>query len=489
MPVANNVKVSPFSESGMTGLVYSNAGSVDEEFLPNLLGRQAIRVYKEMRDNDPMIGAILFCIDMLLRSVTWKAEQNPNAQDPVGDAEFLQQCMEDMSHTWPDFVSEIMTMLPFGWSWFEVVYKRRNGPQSEDDLNAPAGSLYTDGKVGWRKFAIRSQESLDHWSFDDNGGVQAMVQRAAPLFEEVTIPIQKSLLFRTTTLKNNPEGRSIFRNAYRPWFYKQRMEVIEGIGVERDLAGLPIAYVDPQIMKASATAEDKALLGTITRIIQNIKRDKSEGVVWPMAYDPVTGNKTFDLQLLSAGGSRQFDTNSIIGRYTNAIAMTVMADFIMLGHEVVGSFALSSDKTDLFAIAMGTFLDGIAGVINRFAVSRLWALNGMDTTTLPKIIHGDLSTPDIAEVAAYILQLVQAGMPMFPDQQLENHLRQIAHLPEVQGEEGELYPEEDDTPANPVDTSKPVRLQPPNPPQPLATPMPANNSGQSTSLPTALSTT
>ena len=72
--------------------------------------------------------------------------------------------------------------------------------------------------------------------------------------------MEKCLLFRTQTHKNNPEGRSILRNAYRSWYFKKRIEEIEGVGIERDLAGIPIAYVDPAIMSAGATADQQAML-------------------------------------------------------------------------------------------------------------------------------------------------------------------------------------------------------------------------------------
>ena len=31
----------------------------------------------------------------------------------------------------------------------------------------------------------------------------------------------QALLFRTKSRKDNPEGRSILRNAYRPWYFKE----------------------------------------------------------------------------------------------------------------------------------------------------------------------------------------------------------------------------------------------------------------------------
>jgi hypothetical protein len=170
----------------------------------------------------------------------------------------------------------------------------------------------------------------------------------------------------------------------------------------------------------------------------------------------------YDLKLLTTAGARQFDTNAIITRYNQQIAMTVLADFILLGHENVGSFSLSSDKTDLFTIAMGTYLDSIAGVKNKFAVPRLFLLNGMDAANPPKIVHGDIDDPDLQEMAQYILALVQAGMPLFPDTQLENHLRQIAHLPEIQGGDDvdfpDPMPELPPGPSDPNDPAKPKAM-------------------------------
>src|SRR5205823_5722858 len=102
------------------------------------------------------------------------------------------------------------------------------------------------------------------------------------------------------------------------------------------------------------------------------------------------------------------------------------ADFILLGHENVGSFALSSDKTDLFAVALGTYLDVIEDTFNRYAVPRLFELNNMNLENLPEVKHGDIEQPDLAELGAYIAALVQAGAPLFPDTDLEKYLREVA---------------------------------------------------------------
>lgn len=408
-------------ELGSTGLRYFS-GRLDEEFLNSLQGERGRQVFREMADNDPVVGAILFAVDMLMRRVKWEVVGGSSE-----DNDFLSSCMDDMSNPWTDVISEVMSMLVFGWSWHEIVYKKRVGPK---ESSSSFRSRYTDGKIGWRKIPGRAQETLWLWEFDDEGGVKGMWQRAFPDLELRYMPIEKSLLFRTTFKKNNPEGKSILRNSYRPWNLKKHIENIEAIGIERDLAGLPIALVPPQILSSSATAEERTIRNELEKIVKNVRQDEQAGIIFPMAYDEL-GKPLYEFKLLSSAGKRQFDTNAIIGRYDQRIAMSVLADFVLLGHETHGSFSLSSDKTDLFATALGTWLDHIQDVFNSFAVPRLFELNGVNTEELPKIKHGDIESPDLTVLGDLIGKLSSAGMPLFPDKALENKIRDLADLPKV----------------------------------------------------------
>lgn len=418
-----SASASPMTELGLSGLQRSG-GFIQEEFLSALRGNRAIKVFREMSDNDPVVGAILFAIDKLIRGVKWNVNPGKDNNEEEERTVLLRECMDDMTITWPDFISEVMSMLPYGWSYFEIVYKKRNGPQKDGTR-----SKYSDGKIGWRKFAIRSQDSLMTWEFDpENGGLLGMTQVAPPHYRPTTIPIEKALLFRTSTTKNNPEGRSVLRNAYRPWYFKKRIEEIEAIGVERDLAGFPVLYMDPKLMASNATDADKAAFEDYKAMVRNIRRDEQEGAIIPSVYDR-EGRKLIELQLLSSGGARSFDTGGIIERYNRNIAMTVLADFILLGHEQTGSFALSSDKTDMFAVALGAWLQSIAAVINTYAVPRLLALNGMSLEDAPQLVPGDIEEQPLAEVVAAIVQLAGIGMPVFPNEELQEKLYERMNLP------------------------------------------------------------
>ena len=422
-----------FMEVGTSGLV-QYGGKIQEDFLRQLQGRSGVANFREMSDNDPVVGAIMHAIEMLMRTVDWSVDASDvNDEEAVAYAEFVAGCMQDMSHSWDDTLSSIMSFLTYGFSVHEIVYKRREG----QDADTP--SKFNDGLVGWKKLPIRGQSTIYDWDIDANGGIHGLTQEQF-LGEtygrnNVYIPIEKLLLFRTSTKYNNPRGRSVLRNAFLPWYYKTKIQEIEAIGIERDLAGMPVAMVPPQLLSDNATQAESAALNAIKELVRNIKRDEQEGIVFPLAYDPDTGNLAYDLKLLSTGGRRQFDTNAIINRYDQRIAMSVLADFILLGHQATGTQALSVSKIQLFLDSLSAWLRAISEVFNQHGVPRLMRLNGFDISKAPSINFQSPDNIDLGSLGTFIQQLAGAGAPLFPDEDLEGYLREVAGLPRLMAEE------------------------------------------------------
>lgn len=390
-----------------------------EEFLSELRGRKGAEVFTEMSNNDETIGAILFAIEMLVRQASWNVEPGGSTAKDREAAEFVKSCMDDMQQTWIDTISEILSFLTYGWSFHEIVYKRRMGRTNDNRTS----SKYDDGLIGWMKLPIRSQETLYQWEYDDQDNLIGMTQMPPPDFGLITIPMNKAMLFRTRSRKDNPEGRSILRTAYRSWYFKRRIQEIEGIGIERDLAGLPVITTPEGMDIWDKDDEDmNAIRAGLEAMVKNIRRDSTEGLVLPFGY-------TFELT--STGGSRQFDTNSIIARYDTKISQTVLADFIQLGHESVGSFALSSDKTNLFSMAICAFLDIICQTFNSQGIPALIDINGdhfAGVTDYPRLTHGDIEDVDLATVATFIKDMTSIGV-IIPDESLEDYVRQLGKLP------------------------------------------------------------
>lgn len=455
-PMANGPQM---GELGATGLErYS--GIINEEWLHQLKGVQGQRVYREMSENDPVVGAVLYAIEMLLRPVTWTCEPASDASEDQEAAEFVGSLFEDMSHTTADFVSEWMACPIYGYAPFEIVPKLRNG----DNILPGLSSQFDDGRMGVRKLAIRHPQTVERWLFDEAGGIQGLVQRAAPRWDHVSIPIDRLLLFRTMMRKGNPEGMSLLRRAFVPWYRKKKLEAIEAVGIERNMAGFPLMYYPPEWL---SDATYSSQLDEVKKIVQRVKADEQAGLALPMILDP-NGNQLLKFELIATSGKQGTDVTPIIERYDRRIAMTILADVILLGHEKVGSFALADSKTNLFTVGLGALLDDIGAVFSRHLIPRMIRRNGLRVTKMPMLKHSDLETVDLTALGDYITKLASAGAPLFPSEEgrLERHLYRVAGLPEPEGDfpplrlvpggPGNEQPQEFDADGNPiprVDTS------------------------------------
>lgn len=419
-----------FAPIGVSGLRHFS-GYVREEFLRELMGLRATRVYREMRDNDAIVGGVMFAIEMLLRKVEWEVKPpEDGGPDDEAAAEFVAECLDDLQLPFSNYIADCLSFLTYGFSLHEIVYKRRLG---DAPARARERSKFDDRRIGWAGFPTRAQDTIQRWQFDDEGMTTGAWQQPPLGGTERLLPLEKCLLFRTTSHKDNPEGRSCLRNAYVAWYFKKRLSEIEAIGVERDLAGLPLMRIPAAIMDPNADATAQAQYAAAKNMVVNVRRDAQEGIILPSDRDE-HGQARYDFELLTTGGTRQFDTDKIINRYDQRIAMTLLADFILLGHEKVGSFALSSDKTDLFAFALGAWLQEIGAQFNRHAVPRLLRLNGMAGQC--ELRHGDIEQLELDKFTAAVEALTGAGMPLFPDPVAENAARKRIGLPSL--EESEL---------------------------------------------------
>lgn len=391
---------------------------VYEEFLSQLRWPRAGEIYKEMAYNDPVVGSILYMAEMLIRNVKWSVQRASDKSVDIQAADFVNSCMDDMDTSWSDVISEVISMLTYGFSFHEIVYKVRRGPNSG---SSKYNSKYTDGRIGWRRMPVRAQSTLYQWVFADDGDIKAFIQLAPPDYKVTVIPLSKGLLFRTRLSRDNPEGISLLRNAYRPWYFKKRIEEVEGIGIERDLAGLPVLTAPEGMDLWDASNPNMvALKNNAETLIKNVRKDSEEGILLPFGWD---------LELLTTGSSRNFDTSAIINRYDNRIAITMLSDLVLIGGDKTGSFALAETKEDLLASALQSQLGSIADVLNTYAIPNLIQYNSFPgLVEHPRIVPGLIQKANIKELA---LLLRSMGLNIAGDMVLQNHLRTSTGMPEM----------------------------------------------------------
>lgn len=407
-------KAKPTDELGVTGLLQWQ-GNITEAYRPNLYWPAAYKVYNEMLRRDPTIAALLNSIKLLARTASWTVEPASSAEPDQRAAEFLESCLGDMTITLEDAVEDLLTAIPFGWSWSEIVYKRRNRQSAEQS------SAYDDGLIGWHKFAPRRQSSFSRWEFDDNGGLQGLHQ--AVMFDSRYMPITKSLHFTAQRDAGNPEGLALLESIYEAWHYVKTLQLYNGIGFERSFVGLPVfEYGDPEHPYTPDDSDE----AEVRAMGQGLRQNSQAYVSYPASK--------LHFRLETVANPNAASLLETIKQYRVWMLQVALADFIALGTLTSGgSYALGQDKSELFLMAIDGWLDKLAhvdklGIFNRYAVPRLFDYNTFDgITAYPRIKHSSVQKPNLPALSSY-LQSLSAFIT--PNPELESELLRKANLPQ-----------------------------------------------------------
>ncbi|NIU03773.1 MAG: hypothetical protein GWN29_04965 [Gammaproteobacteria bacterium] len=415
-------RYTPFGVPGLR----RKGGEVDEEWLSDLRGSKAAKVYREMADNDAIVGAFLLVVEMLLRQTDYRIEPADNSPLAKATADFAESAIDDMRGGMPGFMTEFLTSLVYGWAWMEKLWKIRRGPSYE---TPQLRSRYHDGRIGLQRIQLIGQESLHEWLFDEADQVIAMVQQAPPPNTGLrTIPREKALHVRFRYTKDNPEGYSLLRVCYQSYYHKKNLQFVEAVGIERDLAGYPVMEVPAELLESTDSA-DTTVVDEYKDLVRKIKADEYQGVVIPSETGPDGQPSGFRLRLLTSGGRRPADVDPVIRRYDSRIAMSLMSEFLVVGLDKVGSLALHSDKTALFSVALGALLDERDRQWNDEVFPELMILNGWPAEAAPRLVHGDIEKVDLQALGAFLTSAVGSGA-VTVDDRLESWVRERTGLPE-----------------------------------------------------------
>jgi len=415
---------------GVSGDNTRNGQIRADEFLPELRGRKAVRKYREMRDNDSTIGAVMYAVEQILRDVNLDVKPANDTPEAKAEAEFVKSVLHDMDHSLDDHVAEALSFLSYGFAWFEVTYKRRVGPNERLDKKR---SKYSDGRLGVRKIASRAPWTISKFDPDlDTGDILGVEQSVSHINGSNYIPVSKSLYYRTTSLNGDASGRSILRNAYTSYEYLNNLQAIEAIAVERELAGIPVARIPSEYLSASASTEQAGFVGNLQTILRDVKFNEQGYIILPSDTYPdkdgaPTNIRLVDVELMSSNGSRNIDINPIISRYQHDIARSVLSEFLLLGTSG-GSYALSKSKTDLFLRALESYIQAVVDVLNKQLVERLWKLNGLDYALMPTIVAGDVAPHDLREISSFLRNLNGAGIDVSSHPEVITDLMGIAEI-------------------------------------------------------------
>ena len=407
---------------------------IREEYLRELQGRQGRAKYREMYANDVVRRAVR-AIKLPMLAASWNVE---GAEGPDAEAaqEFVLQCIDDMSHTWFEFMDETITgTTVYGASVFQPLYKRRRGQQPKEIY---LQSDHDDGLWGWESFSPRGQETWEGWVWDEAGRLIALRQMTETGLVEV--PLYRCVHFVNEGKMGDPNGESMLRAAYEPWYGLRHADTWIGILIER-MGGVPIAKVNTADLPVFDPSDPDmvALRAYVENGLTAFRLDEQMGAFLPFGIDFEITKPPINIA----------DIESYIRLCSWRILGSVLAQFLELGQAPQGSYSKSQSDKEFFLLAEEAFLQRmVAETLNRQEIPRLFGMNAgsFRLTKLPRLVPSDMQVPTLAELAEPLSKLVQFGVVQ-PGPKLQEYVRGVGDLPE---EEEEAMEEAPTMPAGPA---------------------------------------
>lgn len=411
-------------ESGYMGLSIFSGVSTDE-IKRELNFPYNIKIYKEMSYHSA-INASLTLFENIVGKATWSFKPPVDATaEEIKQCKLVQSMMDDMEHTWPEFIRDTLSMNIFGFTVHEKVYRKR--------LKAN-GSMFDDGLIGWKKLPIRAQETIQKFIFSDDGneirGVKQNLSGVTDLYNryenrvtnEVIMARAKFMLFRAGRHRGDPFGKSPLRDAYLAWRFLTALEDLEAVGVAKDLNGLPILMLPPQYLSEDATPEQKAIKTYYENAMRNLQMNQQSAMILPNAYDPDSKKPLFSLELLSVDGKKAFDISKIKEYYKNLIMTSLFSDVLIMGQSATGSFALGAIKNSLSGAASEGMIKVICEVINQDLIKQTYELNGWDVSRRGTMDYDNLEDADLETLSKFLQRTASVGL-IEKDREVLNFVR------------------------------------------------------------------
>ncbi|WP_081637179.1 phage portal protein family protein [Gordonia terrae] len=382
-----------FGDSGVA--IFSGIISDSDEYISSLRGPALMRTIEEMRRGDSTVKAGLIAAKAPLIAADWYAQAAGKEKVDLDIKALTDHTMVKVLHWKQRLLPEILTMIDFGFSVFEIVV---------DWIEFEGKEYLVPVKVAYRK-----QTTIQAWETKEKKrGITQMTANG----EIVSIPDEKMIPFTFQQEGDNWQGLSILRPAYSSWYYKKHMEKIEALQQERQ--GLGVVKIKHPV-KASDTMKQSARQGA-----RNLRANEQAYIEEPEGWE---------IDFMDMKANTVADPTKAIARHDRNILKSMQVQYLDIGaSESSGSYSASDNQMELLQQTNQALGSQIAARINEKLVKLIVDLNftGAD---YPEWTCGEIAKSNVKEFAEVYKTLVDAG-GLNPSEADEDHLRTMLDLPD-----------------------------------------------------------
>lgn len=418
----------PTTEIGYQQAVNYNWWQFIDEPTPELQWPQSVSVYDQMRRQDAQVVSVLRAMTLPLRRTPWRV-------DPAGaKARVTQFVADDLGlpivgkparkptartkdkFSWAEHLRLALLMLPFGFSYFEQVYRVE-----------PDGSA-----AHLRKLSYRPGPTIEYINVAMDGGLESIQQYWVRTAERPQpIPVNRLVAYVFEREGGNWLGMSVLRAAYKNWLLKDRLLRVQAQTIERNGMGVPLYKA-----QEDATGAD---LAAGLAMAQAWRSGEASGASVPFGADMLLRGVEGDLP----------DADPAIRYHDEQIARAVLAHFLNLGTQT-GSWALGSTFADFFVASLQALAEQIADTVTQHVIEDLVDLNFGPDEPAPRLCF-DMIGSQQAPTAEALKLLFDAGA-IRRDEPLEQFMRQQYGLPPADPATADQVPAPDGMPPAPTPT-------------------------------------
>ncbi len=419
---------------GVSGTPITSGFLVDlGEYNPDLMGRNAIPIYEQMRRSDAQVRATLWACKLPILSAKWEIvpAEISNLKSQIAKigshgagratqskakeiAEFVRGNLFNglefqspaggwISQSWQSVIANALLMLDFGCAVHEDVWR-------------------VDGeRILLRALPSRLPITFYRWHTEADGETLTALEQygyRGQQFLNVLLPADKMARFTYQQEGANFWGIALQRAMYPHWYIKSKLYRLDAIANERNSLGVPVFRLSPGF-----SAEDKAAAYSF---VTQLAAHEATGLVEPPG-EPHAG-----LRIAGYEGNLR-DLMPSIQHHNEMISRAALNTFMDLGQSAHGSRALGATATDFFMLGLQSLAEQIALEITQSSIRRLVCMNFGNEAPVPRLIPANVQARSISQITADLVALAQQGL-VVSEKNIRRVIRERFALPEESNE-------------------------------------------------------
>lgn len=444
------------SAIGSTGQTFVGGYAVSDDPQDLHGSKRADAFAKILRETTIAAASVRIFLNLISGAI-WQAEapeMDNEADQAKADeiASLVEDMLTDHITPWPRIVRRITLFRFYGFSLMEWIAKRRE-----------------DGAIGMLDVKPRPNRTIDRWDIDENGNVKGVWQRVDSR-PDVYIPRDRLIYAVDDTLTENPEGLGLLRHIKRSADRLRVYEIIEGIGFENDLQGVPVAYAplteidtDERYSKKDRARYRKPLKDFVDGHVRNKRTGLLlDSEVYRGEGDQQTpsGTRKWAVDILRGQGGAFAELDTAINRINKEMARILGTEHMMLGSDGTGSLALGKTKTGGFYLTIKTTQSEVVDILERDWRDPICEMNGWPREMWPSLACEEIRDEDIEQITMALERMARAGAVITEDDPV---IAEVRHMMGVSPPPERIDPMLDPAgEADPLDPNAPPVPEPNN---------------------------